>query len=40
MVEEVAGTIEWAKNKLDAYPKAKKDLGPLLEAVSRKYLLS
>ncbi|KAK7060918.1 hypothetical protein VNI00_000651 [Paramarasmius palmivorus] len=33
MAEEVGGTIEWAKNKLDAYPKAKKDLGPLLDAL-------
>ncbi|KAJ7922494.1 hypothetical protein B0H13DRAFT_1982800 [Mycena leptocephala] len=35
MVEEVGGTIQWARDKLDAYPKAKRDLGPLLEAVSR-----
>jgi hypothetical protein len=35
MVEEVGGTIEWAKDKLDAFPKAKRDLGPLLDAVSR-----
>ncbi|ESK94925.1 lea domain protein [Moniliophthora roreri MCA 2997] len=33
MVDEVGGTIEWAKNKLDAFPKAKKDLGPLLDAL-------
>ncbi|KAJ7580251.1 hypothetical protein C8J56DRAFT_795363 [Mycena floridula] len=35
LVAEVGGTIDWAKNKLDAYPKAKKDLGPLLDAVSQ-----
>ncbi|KAF9043532.1 hypothetical protein BDZ89DRAFT_1008921 [Hymenopellis radicata] len=34
LVEEVGGTIEWAKNKLDAFPKAKKDLGPLLDALA------
>ncbi|KAF8824125.1 hypothetical protein HHX47_DHR9000471 [Lentinula edodes] len=26
MIEEVGGTIAWARNKLDAFPKAKKDL--------------
>ncbi|KAJ3760455.1 hypothetical protein EV360DRAFT_39730 [Lentinula raphanica] len=35
MIEEVGGTIEWARNKLDAFPKAKKDLGPLLDALSQ-----
>ena len=35
MIEEVQGTIEWAKAKLDSYPKAKKDLGPLLDALGR-----
>ncbi|KIK65440.1 hypothetical protein GYMLUDRAFT_194024, partial [Collybiopsis luxurians FD-317 M1] len=35
MVEEVGGTIEWARNKLDSYPKAKKDLGPLLDALGQ-----
>ncbi|KAJ7606315.1 hypothetical protein B0H17DRAFT_1026212 [Mycena rosella] len=35
LVEEVGGTIEWAKDKLAAYPKAKNDLGPLLDAVSQ-----
>ena len=35
MIEEVGGTIEWAKNKLDSFPKAKRDLGPLLEAMSQ-----
>jgi hypothetical protein len=35
MIEEVQGTIEWAKGKLDTYPKAKKDLGPLLDALGR-----
>ncbi|KAK1221090.1 hypothetical protein PQX77_016137 [Marasmius sp. AFHP31] len=33
LMEEVGGTIEWAKGKLDAFPKAKKDLGPLLDAL-------
>lgn len=36
LVEEVGGTIDWAKNKLDAFPKAKKDLGPLLDALGRE----
>ncbi|KAF7980117.1 hypothetical protein HWV62_39535 [Athelia sp. TMB] len=35
MVEEVQGTIEWAKDKLNAFPKAKKDLGPLLDALGQ-----
>ncbi|KAF6743872.1 hypothetical protein DFP72DRAFT_993608 [Ephemerocybe angulata] len=35
MIEEVQGTIEWAKGKLDSYPKAKKDLGPLLDALGQ-----
>jgi len=35
MLEEVGGTIEWAKGKLDAFPKAKKDLGPLLDALGQ-----
>lgn len=35
MVEEVQGTVEWAKNKLDAFPKAKKDLNPLLDALGQ-----
>ena len=26
MIEEVGGTIAWAKDKLDSFPKAKKDL--------------
>ncbi|KAL1712912.1 hypothetical protein EV715DRAFT_259036, partial [Schizophyllum commune] len=33
LVEEVGGTIEWAREKLEHYPKAKKDLGPLLDAL-------
>jgi hypothetical protein len=37
MVQEVGGTIEWAKDKLDSFPKAKKDLGPLLDALGRAY---
>ena len=32
-MEDVGGTIEWAKGKLDAFPKAKRDLGPLLDAL-------
>lgn len=36
MVEEVQGTIEWAKDKLEAFPKAKRDLGPLLDALGGK----
>jgi chromosome segregation ATPase len=35
MVQEVGGTIEWAKDKLDAFPKAKRDLGPLLDAMGQ-----
>ncbi|KAI0345022.1 hypothetical protein BDW22DRAFT_1418359 [Trametopsis cervina] len=35
MVEDVGGTIEWARNKLDAFPKAKRDLGPLLDALGQ-----
>jgi len=35
MVEEVGGTIEWARDKLDSFPKAKKDLGPLLDALGQ-----
>ncbi|KAJ7460159.1 hypothetical protein FB451DRAFT_1500399 [Mycena latifolia] len=35
MLEEVGGTIEWAKDKLDSFPKAKKDLGPLLDALGQ-----
>jgi len=35
MVEEVQGTIDWAKDKLEAFPKAKKDLGPLLDALGQ-----
>ncbi|KAF9266848.1 hypothetical protein L218DRAFT_753826 [Marasmius fiardii PR-910] len=33
LAEEVGGTIEWARGKLDAFPKAKRDLGPLLDAL-------
>ncbi|KAH7881597.1 uncharacterized protein C8R40DRAFT_53572 [Lentinula edodes] len=43
MIEEVGGTIAWARNKLNAFLKAKKDLGPLLDArldpASECYLL-
>jgi len=35
MVEEVQGTIDWAKDKLEAFPKAKSDLGPLLDALGQ-----
>ncbi|KAF9002905.1 hypothetical protein BDQ17DRAFT_1390586 [Cyathus striatus] len=35
LIEEVQGTIEWARDKLDSYPKAKKDLGPLLDALGQ-----
>ncbi|KAJ7460196.1 hypothetical protein FB451DRAFT_1045481 [Mycena latifolia] len=35
MVQEVGGTIEWARDKLDSFPKAKKDLGPLLDALGQ-----
>ncbi|KAF7335424.1 Lea domain-containing protein [Mycena venus] len=35
MVQEVGGTIEWAKDKLDSFPKAKRDLGPLLDAMGQ-----
>jgi hypothetical protein len=37
MIEEVQGTIDWAKGKLENYPKAKKNLGPLLDALGREY---
>ena len=39
LLEEVGGTIEWARNKLDAFPKAKRDLGPLLDALGRTRFL-
>ncbi|KAJ7602841.1 hypothetical protein DFH06DRAFT_1065153 [Mycena polygramma] len=35
MIQDVGGTIEWAKDKLDSFPKAKKDLGPLLDAMGQ-----
>ncbi|KAF8825588.1 uncharacterized protein C8R40DRAFT_1111340 [Lentinula edodes] len=35
LLEEVGGTIEWARDKLDSFPKAKKDLGPLLDALGQ-----
>ena len=31
------GTIEWAKTKLDQWPKAKRELGPLLDALGGKF---
>ena len=39
MVEEVGGTIEWARDKLNSFPKAKRDLGPLLDALGRELTL-
>ncbi|KAF4572818.1 hypothetical protein EYR36_007328 [Pleurotus pulmonarius] len=35
LLQEVQGTIDWAKDKLDSFPKAKKDLGPLLDALGQ-----
>ncbi|KAJ7775329.1 hypothetical protein B0H16DRAFT_1712909 [Mycena metata] len=35
MIQDVGGTIDWAKDKLESFPKAKKDLGPLLDALSQ-----
>jgi len=35
MIQEVGGTIEWAKDKLNKFPKAKKNLGPLLDAMGQ-----
>ncbi|KAF5393866.1 hypothetical protein D9757_000180 [Collybiopsis confluens] len=35
LIEEVGGTIEWARNKLESFPKAKRDLGPLLDALGQ-----
>ncbi|KAL0956055.1 hypothetical protein HGRIS_002225 [Hohenbuehelia grisea] len=35
MMQEVQGTIDWAKDKLESFPKAKKDLGPLLDALGQ-----
>jgi hypothetical protein len=37
MIQEVGGTIEWAKGKIGNYPKAKRDLGPLLDALGREF---
>ncbi|KAH9483429.1 hypothetical protein JR316_0002896 [Psilocybe cubensis] len=34
LVEEVQGTVQWAKEKLNNFPKAKRDLGPLLDALT------
>ncbi len=39
MVEEVGGTIEWVRDKLNGFPKAKRDLGPLLDALGREFTL-
>ncbi|KAL9712303.1 hypothetical protein Ac2012v2_003537 [Leucoagaricus gongylophorus] len=39
LVETVEGTVKWAKDKLDNYPKAKRDLGPLLDALGRTFML-
>ena len=35
MIEEVGGTIDWAKNKINGLTKAKRELGPLLDALSQ-----
>ena len=35
LVEEVGGTIDWAKNKLNSLTKAKTELGPLLDALGQ-----
>jgi hypothetical protein len=35
MIEEVGGTIDWARDKLNKFPKAKRDLGPLLDALGQ-----
>ncbi|KAJ6489036.1 hypothetical protein C8R45DRAFT_929730 [Mycena sanguinolenta] len=35
LIQEVGGTIEWARDKLDSFPKAKRDLGPLLDALGQ-----
>ena len=35
MIEEVGGTIDWAKNKINSFPKAKRELGPLLDALGQ-----
>ncbi|KAK7055940.1 Lea domain-containing protein [Favolaschia claudopus] len=35
LVQEVGGTIEWARDKLDSFPKAQRDLGPLLDALGQ-----
>ncbi|KAJ7137376.1 hypothetical protein C8R43DRAFT_1202963 [Mycena crocata] len=35
LVEEVGGTIEWARDKLESFPKAKRELGPLLDALGQ-----
>lgn len=37
LVENVQGTIDWAKEKLQSFPKAQRDLGPLLDALGRKF---
>ncbi|KAJ8521424.1 hypothetical protein ONZ45_g1862 [Pleurotus djamor] len=35
LMQDVQGTIDWAKDKLDGFPKAKRDLGPLLDALGQ-----
>ncbi|KAF7782874.1 hypothetical protein Agabi119p4_2250 [Agaricus bisporus var. burnettii] len=35
LVENVQGTIDWAKDKLQSFPKAQRDLGPLLDALGQ-----
>lgn len=39
LTEEVMTTIEEAKNKIADMPKAKNDLGPLLDALGREFSL-
>jgi hypothetical protein len=33
---EIVQEVDWAKDKLDSFPKAKKNLGPLLDALGRE----
>jgi len=35
LLEDVQGTIDWARDKLDSFPKAKRNLGPLLDALGQ-----
>ncbi|KXN88320.1 hypothetical protein AN958_07465 [Leucoagaricus sp. SymC.cos] len=40
LVGSVQGTVSWAKDKLEAFHRVKKDLGPLLDALGRKPLIN